>query len=76
LAPWYENATLSTKLEVHKLQELLSEEGRAMARACTKKLVKIDLVASKICEWTDRQLDRHTHHNTHPPGWGNKYIWS
>jgi len=29
-----------------------------------KILVKISHVVFELCEWTDRQTDRHTHHNT------------
>jgi len=35
-----------------------------------KNLVTFGHVVFKLCERTDRQTDRHTHHNTSLPSWG------
>jgi len=66
LAPWYENTTSPTTLKEHNLTQLCRGKTE-LIRQHVHKLVKIDRVVFEICEQTDKETDRHTHHNiSHP----------
>jgi len=69
LVPWYENMTLSVKPEVHNVSQCHQRTESRPRATCTKNLVTFSCTVFELCEWTqtDRQTDRHTHHNTSQP---------
>ena len=63
--------TSSIKPEIHNIFATPPEEDRVTPTGSIhKNMVKIVCVVPKICPPTDRQTDRHGHHNTPLP-----YQW-
>jgi len=66
--PLCENMTSSTKPEVHKISQRRQSRGPGHGHRPVgnvhKNLVLFGRVVFTLCEWTDRQTNRHTRHNT------------
>ena len=57
--------TSPTKPEVFYVLHCCQRRTEPWLRVtCTENLVKFGHVVFEICEWTDRQTNRHTDHNT------------
>jgi len=61
------NMTSSTKPEVHNISEHCQRDIEPGIQATCKKLVKFCVMVFELFERTDRQTDRHTHHNFRTP---------
>jgi len=63
--------TSPAKPEIHKEFERRQRRTEPRPEATCTKMAKFDHAVFELCERTDRQTDRHAHHNTiHPSGGG------
>jgi len=59
--PLYENIMSSTKPEVHNLLHFCQRRFEPQLRGnLSENCVKFSCVVSELCEWTDRQTNKHT----------------